>query len=308
MRRQLEDGDARVEGELADLVRRQTRRRSAPSSLASCTTPWCATTTAVRRSWSDARTSTVPSAFLVRSSTEPEVMKRPRPITMISSALTAISLIRCELTKTVRPSLARDRKNSRIHWMPSGSSPLTGSSKSRMPGSPSRAAAMPSRWLMPSEIRADLLVGDGADADELEHLVDARLLDLIRRGERAKVVARGASGMDGLGVEERTDLAKRILQVRVARAVNRGASLGGVVEAEDDPHGGGLARSVGPEEARDDAGFDFEVQVINRERVAVALGEVVDFDHGMPEKLYMTSLVRRRAGVKKAIKFSDRDR
>ena len=122
-----------------------------PLSLISWTVPSCVCTKAVNFWVSEARTNTVPLAVAVRSSTDPCVMNRPRPITMIWSALTAISLIRCELTKTVRPSLARDRKNSRIHLIPSGSSPLTGSSKSRTPGSPSRAPAMPRRWLIPRE-------------------------------------------------------------------------------------------------------------------------------------------------------------
>ena len=39
----------------------------------------------------------------------------------------------------------------RIHRMPSGSRPLTGSSSMTVSGSPSRAEAMPSRWPMPSE-------------------------------------------------------------------------------------------------------------------------------------------------------------
>ncbi len=47
--------------------------------------------------------------------------------------------------------------SSRIHRIPSGSRPLTGSSDMRTSGSPSRAAAMPSRWLMPSEKPSDRL-------------------------------------------------------------------------------------------------------------------------------------------------------
>lgn len=39
----------------------------------------------------------------------------------------------------------------RIQWMPSGSSPFTGSSNIRISGSPSSAPAIPSRCPMPSE-------------------------------------------------------------------------------------------------------------------------------------------------------------
>ena len=65
--------------------------------------------------------------------------------------MSSISPIRWLETSTVRPSSARSRSSSRTQRMPSGSSPLTGSSSRRTSGSPSSAAAMPSRWPMPSE-------------------------------------------------------------------------------------------------------------------------------------------------------------
>ncbi len=81
----------------------------------------------------------------------------PRPITMRWSAVSAISLIRWEETKTVRPSAASAFIRLRTHRMPSGSRPLTGSSKSSTWGSPSSAAAMPSRCPMPREKPFDRL-------------------------------------------------------------------------------------------------------------------------------------------------------
>ncbi len=51
----------------------------------------------------------------------------------------------------MRPSAASDFMRLRIHKMPSGSRPLMGSSNITVWGSPSRAAAMPRRWLIPSE-------------------------------------------------------------------------------------------------------------------------------------------------------------
>jgi hypothetical protein len=63
----------------------------------------------------------------------------------------SISDIRWLETNTVRPSAASDLIRLRIHKMPSGSSPFTGSSNIRICGSPSSAAAMPSRCRMPSE-------------------------------------------------------------------------------------------------------------------------------------------------------------
>ncbi len=76
---------------------------------------------------------------------------RPRPRTTRWSAKEAVSFIRWLETSTVRPSRASRRINSRIQMMPSGSSPFDGSSSRTTGGSPSSAAAMPSRWRMPRE-------------------------------------------------------------------------------------------------------------------------------------------------------------
>ena len=78
-------------------------------------------------------------------------MRRPRPITIRWSAVSAISLMRWLDTRMVRPSAARARMRLRTQTMPSGSSPLTGSSNISTAGSPSRAAAMPSRCPIPRE-------------------------------------------------------------------------------------------------------------------------------------------------------------
>ena len=78
-------------------------------------------------------------------------MRCPRPMTTTWSAVSAISLMRWLDTNTARPSAASPRSSVRTHRMPSGSSPFTGSSKSSTPGSPSMAAAMPRRWVIPSE-------------------------------------------------------------------------------------------------------------------------------------------------------------
>src|SRR5580704_12254965 len=78
-------------------------------------------------------------------------ISRPLPITSRWSAVRAISLIRWLETRTVRPWAAIVRMRVRIQWMPSGSRPLTGSSKMSTAGSPRSAEAMPSRWLMPSD-------------------------------------------------------------------------------------------------------------------------------------------------------------
>jgi len=75
----------------------------------------------------------------------------PRPTTIRWSAEPSSSLIRWLETSTARPWAASDRRNPRIHTMPSGSMPLNGSSIISTGGSPSSAAAIPSRCRMPRE-------------------------------------------------------------------------------------------------------------------------------------------------------------
>ena len=83
----------------------------------------------------------------------------------------SISDIRWLDTKTVRPSAASAFIRFRIHRMPSGSSPLTGSSNIRIGGSPSSAAAMPSRCPMPSEKPLDRFPATSLSPTSVEHLV-----------------------------------------------------------------------------------------------------------------------------------------
>ena len=78
-------------------------------------------------------------------------MSRPRPMMITSSAVSG-HLAHQVARDEDRPALAGEAlQKLRTQRMPSGSSPLTGSSKSRTPGSPSSAAAIPRRWPIPRE-------------------------------------------------------------------------------------------------------------------------------------------------------------
>ena len=92
-----------------------------------------------------------PDAAAISSATVVSAMTWPRPATTRWSAESCSSAIRWLDTSTARPSSASDRRNPRIHTMPSGSMPLNGSSNMSTGGSPSSAAAIPSRCRMPRE-------------------------------------------------------------------------------------------------------------------------------------------------------------
>ena len=94
------------------------------------------------------------------------------------------------------------------------------------------------------------------------------------------MVAGGAGAVRGLGVEQGADLAQGFVERGVGAAADRGGAGGRPVEAEDEPHGGGLSGAVGAEEAGDPAGQDAEGEVVHGARGAVLLGEVLDVDAG----------------------------
>ena len=87
----------------------------------------------------------------IRSATDVSAITVPRPTITRWPAVSCSSLIRWLETSTARPSAASAARNPRIHTMPSGSMPLNGSSSISTGGSPSSAAAIPSRCRMPRE-------------------------------------------------------------------------------------------------------------------------------------------------------------
>ena len=65
----------------------------------------------------------------------------------------------------------------------------------------------------------------------------------------------------------------------VVTAVDGDPAGGGLVEPGDHPHGGGFPGTVRAEEPGDDSGLHHEIQAVDRELVAVALAEILYFDH-----------------------------
>src|SRR5262245_5861168 len=127
-------------------IRAASRPVTVMASSPVCTLPPSAAMSAASFSASGDLTSTDFSELRsMNSSVVQSAMSRPRPMTMRCSAVTAISFMRWLETKTVRPCEARNFIRFRIQMMPSGSRPFTGSSRTSTCGSPSNAAAMPSR-------------------------------------------------------------------------------------------------------------------------------------------------------------------
>ena len=62
---------------------------------------------------------------------------------------------------------------------------------------------------MPSEKPPTRLRATSLQADQLDHLVDARRADAVGLRQRQQMVVGGAAGVDGAGLEHRADLVQR---------------------------------------------------------------------------------------------------
>ena len=205
---------------------------------------------------------------------------RPLPTTTTWSAVTAISPIRCEDKKTVRPSAASPWSSDRIHRMPSRSSPLMGSSSTRVAGSPRSAAATPSRWPIPSEKAPTRLSRDVGEPDELEDLVDARAADPAGRAASARRWLRAERpGWTARASSSAPTSCSGAACARGRRPLTRTEPLLGWSRPSIMPHRRGLAGTVGTEETGDHSGPHDEREVVDRQLVAVPLGQSACFDH-----------------------------
>lgn len=129
---------------------------------------------------------------------------------------------------------------------------------------------------------AGALSRDGPKTDSVDRLVYAAARDAVALSETEHVVVRSASGVDRLRVEQSPDLEEWAPVLRIGTPVNADRPTGGRVQPHDHPHGRGLARSVGPEEAGDPSRFDRERKAVDSGRLPEALGQVLDFDHSRP--------------------------
>src|SRR5215218_356775 len=130
---------------------RSTTRIEPSASAAACTVAPSERSSSPRRPTSGPATRTPPLRCAISSLSGACATERPRWITTTSSAVCATSLSTWLETSTARPSAASPRRKSRSQRIPCGSRPFAGSSSTSTRGSPSSAAARPSRWRMPRE-------------------------------------------------------------------------------------------------------------------------------------------------------------
>src|SRR5262249_14618447 len=119
-------------------------------------------------------------------------------------------------------------------------------------------------------------VDDGVDAAG-----GAAAVQALDAGAGAEGLGDAHLGGEGAVLRHVADAAAHLEGVpEDVEAVDGGGAGSGRQEAGKDPHGGGLAGAVGPEEADDAAARHVEGDVADGGVVAVELGESVNVDHG----------------------------
>jgi hypothetical protein len=118
-----------------------------------------------------------------------------------------------------------------------------------------------------------------AQPDEVEYLVDPSPLDRVGLRDPDQMVVRAAPAVQSAGLEQRADLVQRVAMCGVRLAVHRDVAGGRGVEPEDHSHRRRLAGAVRAEEAGDDTRLNREGQLVDRESVAVPLGQRPRLDH-----------------------------
>jgi hypothetical protein len=116
-------------------------------------------------------------------------------------------------------------------------------------------------------------------ADQLKHLAHPAPGQVVRLGQAEQVVVGGPAAVHRLGVDQRAHLAHRIRQLSVLLAADGDGAGVRVVQAENQPHGGGLAGAVRAEEARHRARRHAERQIVDGEFVAVPFAEPPYLNH-----------------------------
>ena len=219
-----------------------------------------------------------PDAAASRSAVLVSAITLPRPTITRWPAVSCSSPIRWLDTSTARPSAASARRNPRIQMMPSGSMPLNGSSNITADGSPSIAAAIPSRWRIPSEYPPALR--RAADCIPVCSITAStrRAGRPWELGQPEQVVAAGAAGLQRRGVQQRAQPGQRPAEGPVGPPADQRAAFVGGVQAEDHPHRGGLARAVRADEPGHLPRRHGKRHPVQRHGGPEPLAQAVDFD------------------------------
>ena len=213
----------------------------------------------------------------------PAAATRPARSTATRSHVRSISESRCELSSTVFPRFASSWRRSRISRRPTGSTPSVGSSSRSTSGSWIRAAARPSRCVMPLENfftrtsahseRRTRSRSSGARSPQ-----DAGVHARHPPEDRQRLAGRQVSG-EPMPLRQVTD-APPALGVRGRKPEQARPPRGGPGQAQQDLHRRRLAGAVWPKQTKDLALLDPQVDAAQRRDPAGAEAREIDLRRG----------------------------
>ena len=135
---------------------------------------------------------------------------------------------------------------------------------------------------LPHAVRvpADAILGAVAQLDHLEHLLDARArVAAVEIGEQPQVLPAREVRVEPRPLDEAGDAVERSrADVERVAAEEASVSLGRPDQSEQHAQRRRLPRAVRPEVAEDVAALDRQVDVVDRDDLAVALDETARFD------------------------------
>ena len=210
---------------------------------------------------------------------------RPSRITAIVSAIDIASSWSCVTCTNVMPT-------SRWMWLSSSCSCLrrrrssapSGSSSSSARGRLTSARASATRCCWPPDICAGLRRANGRELDELERLGDAPLDlvlgDLLALQPERDVLLDRHVREQRVALEDRVDVALVRRHVRDVDAAELDRALGRLLEAADHPQRRRLAAARGPEQREEAAARDVQVERVDGDLLAEALGHAAQRDVG----------------------------
>jgi len=122
----------------------------------------------------------------------------------------------------------------------------------------------------------------------LKYFIDPRSADVASGSQHAQVVARCASGVKGLGLDEHADLSHGIFEIGIGQTRDRGRAGIGMVQPDQHAHRGRLAGAVWTDESGERARVDLKGEIVDDDLLAVGLGEPHRPDHfnATPKRRY----------------------
>jgi len=119
-------------------------------------------------------------------------------------------------------------------------------------------------------------------AHQAEHLIDPAERDGIAGRQRGQVRPRAAARVKRPGLQQRADLAQRPAQLTVTAPGDPHRPATGPVQAQHQPHRGGLPRPVRPQEPRHNPGAHVEAERIHGGQPAVTFSQATHLNDREP--------------------------